>query len=265
MQKDRLESLNQKEAIELLAFYNELGWDEALDEKSINRFEKNVETAQETNLREIDPKLKNLKLIPDESSLQVAIALAKKTTNLDQLKSTLATFEFCDLRNGARNLVFGDGDPTSEVMVIGDAPNPLEDKQGKPFVGDEGDLLDKMFSAIGLSRKSKGLEGIYVSTIIPWKPLHTQSSIRTEIEMLFPFIKRHIQLINPKFLIVMGSDASTELFHRIGGNERSAKWGKFLGIDTVKIHHPGYLIKNPNAKKEAWKELLELKARLDEI
>ena len=83
MQKDRLESLNQKEAIELLAFYNELGWDEALDEKSINRFEKNVETAQETNLREIDPKLKNSKLIPDESALQVAISLAKKTTNLD--------------------------------------------------------------------------------------------------------------------------------------------------------------------------------------
>ena len=265
MQKDRLESLNQKEAIELLAFYNELGWDEALDEKSINRFEKNVETAQETNLREIDPKLKNSKLIPDENALQAAISLAKKTANLDQLKSPLATFEFCDLRNGARNLVFGDGDPTSEVMVIGDAPNPLEDKQGKPFVGDEGDLLDKMFSAIGLSRKSIGLEGIYVSTIIPWKPLHTQSSIRTEIEMLFPFIKRHIQLINPKFLIIMGSDVSTELFHRIAGNERSAKWGKFLGIDTVKIHHPRYLIKNPLAKKEAWKELLELKARLDEI
>ena len=118
MQKDRLESLNQKEAIELLAFYNELGWNEALDEKSINRFEKNVETAQETNLREIDPKLKNSKLIPDERALQVAISLAKKTTNLDQLKSKLATFEFCDLRNGARNLVFGDGDPTSEVWSL---------------------------------------------------------------------------------------------------------------------------------------------------
>mgnify|MGYP001175757353 FL=1 len=265
MQKDRLESLNQKEAIELLAFYNELGWDEAINEQSINRFEKNLEPIQKTNIRKVNPKLKNSKLIPDGSALQVAISLAKKTTNLAQLKSALATFEFCDLRNGARNLVFGDGDPASEVMIIGDAPNPEEDRQGKPFVGDAGDLLDKMFSAIGLSRNSTGLKGIYVSTIIPWKPLHTQSSIRTEIDLLFPFIEKHIQLINPRFLIIMGSDPSTELFHRIGGNERSENWGKFLGIDTVKIHHPGYLIKNPNAKKEAWKELLELKARLDEI
>ena len=265
MQKDRLESLNQKEAIELLAFYNELGWDEAINEQSINRFEKNLEPIQKTNIRKVNPKLKNSKLIPDGSALQVAISLAKKTTNLAQLKSALATFEFCDLRNGARNLVFGDGDPASEVMIIGDAPNPEEDRQGKPFVGDAGDLLDKMFSAIGLSRNSTGLKGIYVSTIIPWKPLHTQSSIRTEIDLLFPFIEKHIQLINPRFLIIMGSDPSAELFHRIGGNERSENWGKFLGIDTVKIHHPGYLIKNPNAKKEAWKELLELKARLDEI
>ena len=263
MQNDKAEYIHPEEVKELLFFYNELGWTETIEEKPINRFEQKFEPAK-SNIQELDSKQQSSRLIPKESATQVAQTLAKKAIDLDQLKSAMATFKFCDLRKGARNIVFGDGNPTSKTMIIGDAPNPLEDRQGMPFVGDEGELLDKMFSAIGLSRNSNGLAGIYVTTIIPWKPLHTQSSISTEIEMLFPFIERHIQLINPRFLVLMGSYPSTELFHGIGGNEQSAKWGKFLGIDTVKIHHPRHLIKNPSAKKETWKNLQELKARLDE-
>ena len=138
----------------------------------------------------------------------------------------------------------GDGNPEASIMVIGDAPNPLGDRLGKPFVGDEGDLLDKMFSAIGLSRHSKGKESIYVSTIIPWKPLHTQSSIITEVEMLLPFIKKHIQLIAPKFLILMGDDSSNALLGRSDRNKSAGIWETFMGIETLTMRHPKYLIKN---------------------
>ena len=150
-------------------------------------------------------------------------------------------------------------------MIIGDAPNPAEDRLGKPFVGDEGELLDKMFSAIGLSRHSKDDESIYVSTIIPWIPLHTQSSIKTEAEMLLPFIKKHIQLIGPKFLILMGDDPSNALLGRSDRNKSVGVWETFMGIETLTMRHPKYLIKNPTAKKDAWKDLLLLKEKLHDL
>ena len=262
MENDRSESLNSMEAREILALYSELGVTETLDETPINRFEQNKEKITESNLKKLDTNLSKADLLPTQSAQHVATVLANKSLTIAQLESSLATFEFCDLRKGARNLIFGDGNPEAPIMIIGDAPNPLEDRLGKPFVGDEGDLLDKMFSAIGLSRHSKGKESIYVSTIIPWKPLHTQSSIITEVEMLLPFIKKHIQLIAPKFLILMGDDPSNALLGRSDRNKSAGIWETFMGIETLTMRHPKYLIKNPIAKKDAWKDLLLLKGKL---
>jgi DNA polymerase len=150
-------------------------------------------------------------------------------------------------------------------MIIGDAPNPLEDREGKPFVGEEGDLLDKMFDAIGYSRYSKTEKSIYMSSLIPWKPLHTQSSIKPEVEMLLPFIKKHIEIINPKFLVFMGNDPLDSLLQDITENKKPGTWINFLDIDSLIMHHPKYLIKNPSAKKEAWKDLLLLKEKLHDV
>jgi len=265
MENDRSESLNSMEAIEILALYNELGVTETLEEKPVNRFEQQKAKGIESNLKKLDTNLSKTNSLPTQSAQHVATALANKSSTIAQLKSSLATFEFCDLRKGARNLIFGDGNTKAPVMIIGDAPNPAEDRLGKPFVGDEGELLDKMFSAIGLSRHSKDDESIYVSTIIPWKPLHTQSSIKTEAEILLPFIKKHIQLIGPKFLILMGDDPSNALLGRSDRNKSVGAWETFMGIKTLTMRHPKYLIKNPTAKKDAWKDLLLLKEKLHDL
>lgn len=265
MENDRSESLNSMEAIEILALYNELGVTETLEEKPVNRFEQQKAKDTESNLKKLDTNLSKTNSLPTQSAVHVATALANKSSTIAQLKSSLATFEFCDLRKGARNLIFGDGNTKAPVMIIGDAPNPAEDRLGKPFVGDEGELLDKMFSAIGLSRHSKDDESIYVSTIIPWIPLHTQSSIKTEAEMLLPFIKKHIQLISPKFLILMGDDPSNALLGRSDRNKSVGVWETFMGIKTLTMRHPKYLIKNPTAKKDAWKDLLLLKEKLHDL
>ena len=265
MENDRSESLNSMEAIEILALYNELGVTETLEEKPVNRFEQQKAKGTESNLKKLDTNLSKTNSLPTQSAQHVATALANKSSTIAQLKSSLATFEFCDLRKGARNLIFGDGNTKAPVMIIGDAPNPAEDRLGKPFVGDEGELLDKMFSAIGLSRHSKDGKSIYVSTIIPWKPLHTQSSIKTEAEILLPFIKKHIQLIGPKFLILMGDDPSNALLERSDRNKSVGVWETFMGIKTLTMRHPKYLIKNPTAKKDAWKDLLLLKEKLHDL
>ena len=265
MSNDRSESLNSIQVRELLEFYSELGLTETINEEPINRFELAKKINQESNLKKINTNLAKTELIPKKSAIHVATALANKSTTIDQLRSSLATFEFCDLRKGARNFVFGDGNTNAPVMIIGDAPNPLEDREGKPFVGEEGDLLDKMFDAIGYSRYSKTEKSIYMSSLIPWRPLHTQSSIKPEVEMLLPFIKKHIEIINPKFLVFMGNDPLDSLLQDITENKKPGTWTNFLDIDSLIMHHPKYLIKNPSAKKEAWKDLLLLKEKLHDV
>ena len=238
MSNDRSESLNSIQVRELLEFYSELGLTETINEKPINRFELAKKINQESKLKKINTNLAKTELIPKKSAIHVATALANKSTTIDQLRSSLATFEFCDLRKGARNFVFGDGNTNAPVMIIGDAPNPLEDREGKPFVGEEGDLLDKMFDAIGYSRYSKTEKSIYMSSLIPWTPLHTQSSIKPEVEMLLPFIKKHIEIINPKFLVFMGNDPLDSLLQDITENKKPGTWTNFLDIDRLIMNHP---------------------------
>jgi uracil-DNA glycosylase len=189
---------------------------------------------------------------------------------LGELREELSKFEGCALRTTAMNLVFADGNPASPVMFIGEAPGEEEDRQGKPFVGVSGQLFDKMLAAAGIARKD-----IYISNILFWRPPGNRTPTDGEIAACLPFVERHISLISPKILVLLGGVAAktllrtTEGITRIRGRWTSYKLPPELGSDTsipcLPIYHPAYLLRQASAKRQAWNDILLLKKRLDEL
>ena len=135
--------------------------------------------------------------------------MVNKITNCDELRLAVSEYEGCSLKNTATNLVFSDGNENARVMLVGEAPGADEDRQGKPFVGVSGQLLDKMLSSIGLDRSS-----VYISNIIPWRPPGNRQPTPKEIDLCLPFIRRHIQLINPSVLVLVGGTAAKSLLDK---------------------------------------------------
>jgi len=192
-----------------------------------------------------------------------AKALAGAAGDLDALEAALASFEHCELRRGARNLVFADGQPGARVMIVGEAPGRDEDLAGKPFVGRAGQLLDRMFAAIGLSRESTEREAaLYITNVLPWRPPQNRDPRPDEIAMLLPFVERHVDLAAPDFLIAMGNHACAALLGRRGITRLRGTWAEALGKPVMPMFHPAYLLRTSSAKREAWADLLDLKARL---
>ncbi|MFA4994911.1 MAG: uracil-DNA glycosylase [Bdellovibrionales bacterium] len=189
---------------------------------------------------------------------------------LDELKAELSTFDGCALRTTAMNLVFADGNPSSPVMFIGEAPGEDEDRQGKPFVGVSGQLFDKMLAAAGMARKD-----IYISNILFWRPPGNRTPTDAEIAACLPFVERHIALINPKILVLLGGVAAKTLLRTTDGITRiRGRWttykppsdGTFdTPIPCLPIYHPAYLLRQMSAKRQAWNDILLLRKRLDEI
>src|SRR6056297_2171714 len=189
--------------------------------------------------------------------------LAGAAGDLDALEAALASFEHCELRRGARNLVFADGRPGARVMIAGEAPGRDEDLAGKPFVGRAGQLLDRMFAAIGLSRESTEREAaLYITNVLPWRPPQNRDPRPDEIAMLLPFVERHVELAAPDFLIAMGNHACAALLGRRGITRLRGTWAEALGKPVMPMFHPAYLLRTSSAKREAWADLLDLKARL---
>jgi DNA polymerase len=188
----------------------------------------------------------------------VAQAAARSATDLDALRAALGAYEHCDLRKGARNLVFSDGVGGAPVMIVGEAPGRDEDREGRPFVGRAGQLLDRMLDAIGLSRT----ESVYITNVLPWRPPQNRDPLPAEIAMMQPFLRRHIALANPRLLVIMGNPACKALLGRTGITRLRGQWTEAEGLPAIPMLHPAYLLRNPGAKREAWADLLALKARL---
>ncbi|WP_116132479.1 uracil-DNA glycosylase family protein [Tropicimonas sp. IMCC34043] len=192
-----------------------------------------------------------------------ARALAGAATSLAALNDALAGFEHCELKRGARSLVFADGNPGARVMIIGEAPGRDEDIEGRPFVGRAGQLLDRMFAAIGLDRLSDLPESaLYITNILPWRPPQNRDPEPEEIAMLKPFVERHVALVAPRLLVLMGNISCQAMLGRRGITRLRGQWTEALGLPVLPMFHPAYLLRNPAAKREAWADLLELKARL---
>jgi DNA polymerase len=177
-------------------------------------------------------------------------------------------FEGCALRHTAMNLVFADGNPSAPVMFIGEAPGEDEDRQGKPFVGVSGQLLDRMLNAAGLDRKTNA----YISNILFWRPPGNRSPTDAEIASCLPFAERHIALVKPQFLVLLGGVAAKSLLRSKEGITRlRGRWVDYMPplgseltepIPCLPMYHPAYLLRQPGAKRQAWNDILLLITRI---
>ena len=184
---------------------------------------------------------------------------------LNVLKDKIGSIRNCELKKNATNLVFSDGNPFSRIMIIGEGPGANEDKEGKPFVGRAGKLLDKMLEAIKLNRKN-----VYISNVVNFRPPKNRKPTEKEIERYLPFLTRHIELINPKILLLLGSTALNAIIgNEIVISKARGKWiNKKIGrIETSVIasFHPAFLMRQPDQKKFAWEDLKMIRKKISEL
>lgn len=198
-----------------------------------------------------------------------AVRLAAAAQNLEELRQAVAAFEGIGIKKHATHLVFADGNPAARIMVLGEAPGADEDRIGKPFVGVSGQLMDRMFAAIGLSRKSENpLESIYISNILNWRPPGNRTPAPAEIDLSLPFIERHIALIKPELLVLMGGVAAKALLNTSDGiTKLRGNWliynsislsgaAGVVGVPCLPTYHPSFLLRTPLKKREAWRDML---------
>jgi uracil-DNA glycosylase len=196
---------------------------------------------------------------------QSARALAAAATSLEELADALAAFDGCPLKFTATKLVFADGNPKAELMLVGEAPGSDEDRDGRPFVGVSGQLLDRMLAAVGLGR-----EDVYVANTLYWRPPGNRSPTQAEIAACLPFIQRQIELVAPKILVLLGGAAAKTMLNRADGitKLRGRRFeyesaGMLAPIPALATYHPAYLLRQPSQKREAWQDFLSLREMLD--
>ena len=186
---------------------------------------------------------------------------ADKIANLERLKKSIHGIKNCSLKENAKNMVFSDGNPKSKIMLIGEAPGANEDEEGLPFVGRAGALLDKMLLAINLDRKK-----VYISNIVNYRPPENRRPTDEEIKRYLPFITKHIEIINPKITVLLGSTAMNALIgNEVVISKMRGKWieKKFGSCNTSVIitFHPAFLMRQPAQKKMAWIDLKMIRDR----
>lgn len=201
------------------------------------------------------------KFLPLNDIIERARNIANQCQNLNELKKAVENFDGCNLKKMATNTVFSDGNPDSEIMVIGEAPGNNEDLQGIPFCGDSGILLNEMLNAVNLTRK----KDFYITNVIFWRPPGNRRPSEEELAICRPFVEKHIQLFAPKVIILVGATAMSAI---LGINEPITKIrGRFLdykpdflskNTKTFTIFHPSFLMRQPAKKKVAWQDMLSL-------
>ncbi len=205
-------------------------------------------------------------VVPDGAQVARAREMAGQAVTLEELRAQLAAFDGCNLKFTAKNLVFADGNPEADLMLVGEAPGRDEDLEGVPFVGRSGRLLDRILTAIGRDRQTA-----YIANVIPWRPPGNRTPTPIETEICRPFIERQIELAAPKVLVTLGGPSSKLLLNtsdgimRLRGNWREHRTPSGVAIPTMPTLHPAYLLRNPAAKRLAWRDFLEVKAKLAEL
>lgn len=252
----------------LLEWQVELGATEALCEAPVNRYElpapaskgaqkpgqaSGSQPGQKPGMpTPVAPKPKPVDPVAEARKAAAAAA------ELPSLRAAMAAYRHCDLKMGARNLVFCDGQAGARVMVIGEAPGREEDQQGKPFVGAAGQLLDRMLDAIDLGRD----KNVYITNVLPWRPQQNRDPSAEEIDMMLPFLERHVELAQPEVLVLMGNISCQAVLGKRGITRLRGTWAEAWGKPVLPMFHPAYLLRQPEQKRAAWADLLELKARL---
>ncbi len=257
----------REQVLALLRWQLEAGADEAIGLHPVDRF--SVSTEIETL-----PPRRMATAAPASRSAPPTMPLAVMTSSCDiaaacqdlaSLRQAMENFQGCALKTTAKHTVFADGNPKARVMLIGEAPGRDEDLQGLPFVGRSGQLLDRMLAAIGLDRSQ-----VYISNILPWRPPGNRTPTSAEIAMCLPFIERHIQLASPELLLLLGGISVKALFNASEGIIKlRGRWKLYPAgereIPALATFHPAFLLRQPAQKKQAWQDMLALRARLDSL
>src|SRR6185312_7229409 len=188
--------------------------------------------------------------------------LAANAQTLDELRAVMDAYDGCLLKKRATQLVFADGSPEAEIMLVGEGPGADEDRLGKPFVGRAGQLLDRMLGAIGLDRTK-----VYIANMVPWRPPGNRDPTPEELALCAPFLYRQIELVAPKLLVTLGNVPTQALFATRAGITRTRGQWRDLTINghtmpALPTLHPAYLLRQPAAKAQAWRDLLSLQAAM---
>ena len=266
--------MRDKDALSTLNWLVDAGADEAVGEEPVNRLVAKpaaISPATATPPPAVPRPAtstapKPAPLSVDGDAIGTAMARAAAATNLTELKAALENFDGCALKQKASNTVFADGTPAGGVMFIGEAPGRDEDRIGKPFVGRAGQLLDRMLASVGLNRRTN----VYITNVINWRPPDNRDPTPEEAAMCLPFLRRHIELADPKVMVLLGAVAARHVVGLTDGIMRSrGRWLEYrIGERMVPLLltlHPAYLLRQPAHKKLAWRDLQSLAAKMEEL
>lgn len=284
------DTANRNDLVTALQWQIDVGADEAIADHPIDRFavaaqkKKAAADAAAVAPKPVDggnarPPQKKARtttpatpLVPQDEVAASARSLAESAADLAALREALAAFDGCALKTTATNLVFGTGQTPADVMLIGEAPGRDEDREGVPFVGVSGKLLDVMLGYVNLSRE----ENVYITNILPWRPPGNRQPTDAEIAACLPFLARHIALVAPRILVFLGGTAAKTLLGRREGITRlRGQWYEYSSpalesaglapIPAMATLHPAYLLRQPAQKRASWKDLLSVRQRLDTL
>ena len=208
---------------------------------------------------------KNVNLLEINSKIEHESNELSEIKSLNDLQSFIENYDECELSHTARSTVFCDGNADAEIMLIGEAPGNQEDIEGKPFVGKSGQLLDKILKTVNIDRTN-----CYISNIIPWRPPGNRNPTAEEISMCLPFIKKHIELVNPKILLLVGSISSKSILNKnLGITKLRGEWHIYkdgdIEIPALPIFHPAYLLRRPNNKSYVMRDILLFKRKIQDM
>lgn len=204
-----------------------------------------------------------------------ALKLAQAANTLEELAQAISVFDGVAIKKTATNMVFSDGNPKARIMLVGEAPGADEDRQGKPFVGVSGQLLDRILKCIDLDRSEENpAKSVYISNILNWRPPGNRTPNEAEIAVSLPFIEKHIQLIQPDVLILCGGVSAKALLGSVDSISRLRnRWHDYKpqtqglvasakSIPAIATYHPSFLLRTPSQKKAVWKDVLEIAGKI---
>ena len=266
------DSPSRAEIIDMLRQHVEAGCTDMLADTPVNHFIAS-EAAPSPSQATEPPQTKSSRAMPSKTTPLAAPEapavnidtsdLAAKAGTLDDLREAMENFDGCALKKTAKNLAFCDGVAGAKIMLIGEAPGQDEDRQGKPFVGRSGQLLDNMLAAIGIRRT----ENLYISNVVPWRPPGNRAPSADEIALCKPFIARHIALTKPDILLLVGNISNKTLLDtQTGITKLRGQWQSYkadgLNIPALPLLHPAYVLRRPETKADMWADLCLLRKRL---
>jgi uracil-DNA glycosylase family 4 len=236
----------------LLKWYKEMGVDTFYDDSPVNR-------AAVANQTKSTPT--TLSLVSNSASSR---EIADKAETLADLEQAVRKFDHCTIKKTAINTVFADGKAGAKIMFIGEAPGANEDKEGIPFCGQSGKLLNNILLSISLKR-----EDVYITNTVFWRPPGNRRPTTDEIEMCRPFVEKHVALLNPQVIILVGSTAVESLLgSKVSMHQLRDEFYEYnniylkQSIKTAVIFHPSYLLRQPSKKKLMWYDMLRIKQLL---